>query len=68
VLLIWTDGKRKIPVSMRLWQKAGKSKVELAQEMLSEAAEWGICPNDVLFDSGYTSRRILNRLSELGWK
>jgi len=27
VLLIWTDGKRKIPVSMRLWQKGGKSKV-----------------------------------------
>jgi DDE superfamily endonuclease len=30
VLLVWTDGKRKIPVSMRLWQKGGKSKVELA--------------------------------------
>ncbi|MFL6212517.1 MAG: transposase [Blastocatellia bacterium] len=68
VLLIWTDGKRKIPVSMRLWQKGGKSKVELAQEMLSEAAVWGICPNYVLFDSWYTSRRILNLLSELGWK
>ena len=44
VLLVWTDGHRKIPVSMRLWQKGGKSKVELAQEMLSEAAERGINP------------------------
>jgi putative transposase len=68
VLLIWTDGKRKIPVSMRLWQKGGKSKVELAQEMFSEAAEWGISPKYVLFDSWYTSRRILNLLAELGWK
>src|SRR5436853_7862464 len=33
VRLIWTDGKRKVPISMRLWQKGGKSKVELATEM-----------------------------------
>ena len=68
VLLIWTDGQRKIPIAMRLWQKGGKSKVELAQEMLSEAAERGIRPKYVLFDSWYTSRRIVNLLSELGWK
>jgi len=68
VLLIWTDGKRKIPVSMRLWQKGRKSKVELAQEMLREAAERGIRPQYVLFDSWYTARSILNLLSELGWK
>jgi putative transposase len=68
VLLIWTDGKRKIPVSMRLWQKGGKSKVELAQEMFNEAAERGIHPQCVLFDSWYTSRGILNLLAGLGWK
>ena len=68
VLLVWTDGQRKIPLSMRLWQKGGKSKVELATEMLREAAERGISPKYVLFDSWYTSRSILNLLSELGWK
>jgi putative transposase len=68
VLLIWTDGRRKIPLSMRLWQKGGKSKVELAQEMLLEAAERGIAPKYVLFDSWYTSRSILNLLADLGWK
>lgn len=67
VLLIWTDGKSKIPVAMRLWQKGGKSKVELAQEMLSEAAGCGIRPKYVLFDSWYTSRRVVNLLAELGW-
>ncbi|HJP95841.1 MAG TPA: transposase [Candidatus Saccharimonadales bacterium] len=68
VLLIWTDGQRKIPVSMRLWQKGGKSKIELAQEMLSEAAERGISPKYGLFDSWYTAKSMVNLLSELGWK
>ena len=39
VVLIWIDGKRKITISMRLWEKGGKSKVELALEMLAEAAK-----------------------------
>ena len=68
VLLVWTDGKRKVPVSMRLWQKGGKSKVELAREMIKEAADRGLCPKYVLFDSWYTSKGILNLLEELGWK
>jgi len=68
VLLIWTDGKRKIPVSLRLWEKGGKSKVELAQEMLREAAERGISPTYVLFDSWYTSKSVVNLIAELGWK
>ena len=68
VLLVWTDGKRKIPASMRLWQKGGKSKVELAQEMIQEAAQKGISLKYVLFDSWYTSRSILNLIEEIGWK
>jgi putative transposase len=68
VLLVWTDGKCKIPVGMRLWQKGGKSKVVLATEMIREAADRGLCPKYVLFDSWYTSKGILNLLDELGWK
>ena len=68
VLLVWTDGHRKIPVGMRLWQKGGKSKVVLATELIQEAADRGLCPEYVLFDSWYTSKGILNLLSELGWK
>ena len=56
VLLVWTDGKHKIPVGMRLWQKGDKSKVELATEMIQEAADRGLCPKYVLFDSWYTSK------------
>jgi len=68
VLLVWTDGRRKIPVGMRLWQKGGKSKVALARELIQESADRGLCPKYVLFDSWYTSKGILNLLEELGWK
>jgi Transposase DDE domain len=68
VLLVWTDGNRKIPAGMRLWQKGGKSKVALATELIQEAADRGLCPKYALFDSWYTSKGILNLLSELGWK
>lgn len=68
VLLVWTDGHRKIPVGMRLWQKGGKSKVALAKELIQEAFDRGLCPKYVLFDSWYTSKGILNLVSELGWK
>lgn len=68
VLLIWTDGKLRVPVSMRLWQKGGPSKVELAAEMLTEARERGISPKYVLFDSWYASRAILNLIDGFGWK
>lgn len=67
-LLIWTDGKLKVPVSMRLWQKGGKSKVELAAEMIAEATGRGFSPKCLLFDSWYASRVILNLISDLGWK
>jgi hypothetical protein len=68
VLLVWTDGKLRVPVAMRLWQKGGQSKVELAAEMLREAAGRGVIPNYVLFDIWYSSRSILNLIDELGWK
>ena len=68
VCLIGSDGQRKIPVAMRLWQTGGPSKVELAQALLNEAAERGISPKYVLFDSWYTSKGIVNLLDEVGWK
>src|SRR5215470_20331874 len=37
VLLLWTDGKWKIPVGIRVWRKGGPSKVELAIELLRQA-------------------------------
>src|ERR687887_1670966 len=68
VLLVWTDGRVKVPVGMRLWRKGGRSKVALAEEMLREARARGIAPNCVLFDSWYASATLLNLLDSFGWK
>ena len=68
VLLIWTDGKWKVPIGLRLWQTKRRTiKVELAKELLSEAASRAIKPNYVIFDSWYAAAAVLNLLSELGW-
>lgn len=68
VLLIWTDGRRKVPVGMRVWCFGGQSKVELARQMLDEAARRSLAPQYVLFDSWYTAAALVNRIDELGWK
>ncbi len=53
VLLIWTDGRWRVPPGIRIWQKGGKSKLRLAEEMLSEARRRRLSPAFVLFDSWY---------------
>lgn len=67
VLLIWTDGFVRIPLSLRIWQKGGKSKVKLAEEMLWEARRRGIIPALVLFDAWYSAESLLNLLGSFGW-
>jgi putative transposase len=68
VLLIWTDGKRKVPLGIRVWQKGGKSKVELAAELLRQACTRGISPEFVLFDSWYAARALLELIEGFGWR
>ncbi len=68
VLLIWTDGRVKIPLGLRLWRKGGKSKVTLAAELVREASRRGMRPQYVLFDSWYAAATLLHQLDDLGWK
>jgi hypothetical protein len=63
VLLLWTDGRRRIPVGVRIWQKGGKSKSKLAEEMLWEAHRRGVTPRYVLFDAWYSGESLLNLLN-----
>jgi putative transposase len=67
VLLIWTDGKRKVPLGIRVWKKGDKSKVELAQELLRQAHARSITPEFVLFDSWYAARALLELIDSFGW-
>lgn len=68
VLLIWADGRVKVPLGLRLWRKGGPSKVELAAALLREAGRRGLCPEYVLFDSWYAAATLLHLLAELGWQ
>jgi putative transposase len=68
VLLLWTDGKWKVPIGIRLWRQGGPSKVELAIGLLSQARRCGVQPQYVLFDSWYAAAQILNLLEGWGWQ
>jgi putative transposase len=68
VLLVWTDGHIRIPVAFRVWHKGGRSKIDLALELLSYARNQLKCkPQFVLFDSWYPAQRLLKRLRDYGW-
>jgi putative transposase len=70
VMLIWTNGKIRIPIGFRLFL-AGKgepSKIALALEMLNEAKAMGFEPKYVLFDAWYGAECILNYLEGAAWK
>lgn len=68
VLLVWTDGRVRVPVGMRLWKKGGSSKVALAAQLLREAQRRGMRPEYVLFDSWYAAASLLHLLEDVGWK
>jgi len=68
VLLLWTDGRVRVPLGIRLWKKGGDSKVALAAQLLREADRRGIRPKYVLFDSWYAASTLLHLLESLGWK
>lgn len=70
VALVWTNGSLTIPLAWRYYQKKidGKTKIQLAQELLSEAHDkWKIKPYVVLFDSWYSAETVLNQIHEYGW-
>ncbi len=67
VLLLWTKGKWKVPLGIRIWRKGGPSKVELAIGLLRQARRRGLQPAYVLCDSWYSAAQILNLLDGWGW-
>jgi hypothetical protein len=68
VLLVWTNGTRRIPLGLRLWRKGGPSKPALALELLSYARNRLRCrPEYVLCDAWYPSKVLLQRIRDYGW-
>jgi putative transposase len=68
VLLIWTDGTRRLQLGIRVWHKGGPSKYALALELLSYARNRLRCrPEYVLFDAWYPAKALLQRIRDYGW-
>jgi hypothetical protein len=68
VLLVWTNGRWRIPLAFRVWHKGGPSKVDLALDLLSYARNRLRCkPEYVIFDSWYAAYRLLKRIKDYGW-
>lgn len=68
VVLAWSNGTITIPLAIKIWKEGGKSKYDLALELLSYARNiLKIKPKYVAFDSWYSSKKILQRLQKYGW-
>lgn len=69
VVLCWSNGTITIPLGVKIWKKAeGKSKYELARELLSYAQNTlKIRPDYVVFNSWYGSAAILGDITSYGW-
>ena len=67
-VLLWSDGKRNIPIKFMVYEKDEngkpiKTKNEFAIESLKYAIQLNIRPNKVCFDSKYSSKELLNWLN-----
>jgi hypothetical protein len=69
ITLLWTDGKRCVPVDYRIFDKDRdrKTKNDHFAEMLMTAFERGFVPQLVCFDSWYASIENLKLVRSLGW-
>jgi hypothetical protein len=67
VVLIWTDGQRRLPVGVKIWRRGRASKVVLAAKLLRWAHRLGLEPDYVLMDSWYSAKRLLKQIRAYEW-
>lgn len=68
VVLAWSNGTITIPLAIKIWKKDGPSKYDLALSLLSFAKNiLKIKPKYVVFDSWYSSKKMLRRIQKYGW-
>ena len=68
VMLLWSDGKWRIPLRFRIRYPGETSPTLVALEMLSwvrNKLHWK--PRCVLFDCGFSTKLMLKRLDDYGW-
>jgi len=68
VMIAWSNGKVTIPLAIKVYQKeSGKTKIDLAVELLDYAKKLGIKPKYVAFDSWYTAGKIFRKIADCQW-
>lgn len=67
VVLLWTDGRRRLPLGIKIWRRGGVSKVVLAAKLLRWARHLGLQPDYVLMDSWYSAKRLLKQMRSYDW-
>ncbi len=68
VMLAWSNGKLTIPLAIKVYQKSsGKTKIDLALELIDFAKFLDLKPEYVTFDCWYAADKILEKIEELGW-
>lgn len=66
VLLLWCDGKQRVPIGLAY--RHNQSVQELALQLLSQARNrYRLKPMCVLFDAGFFSSKLLERIASYGW-
>ncbi len=69
ILIAWSNGKITIPFAFKVYQKKnGKSKVDLACELIHYAKKLRIKPKYVVFDSWYGASQIFQEIKKCHWK
>lgn len=69
VLIAWSNGKVSIPLAFRVYQnKSGKTRIDLAIELIRYAKRIGIKPKYVTFDSWYAADKIFKAVRKCRWK
>lgn len=68
VMIAWSNGKVTIPLAIKVYQKEnGKTKIDLAAELLDYAKKLGIKPRYVAFDSWYTAMKVFRKIVDCKW-
>ncbi len=68
VLLVWSNGRKTVPLALRVYQKEnGKSKIDLACELLLYAKTLQIQPKFVTFDCWYAAGKLFRTIQGCRW-
>ena len=69
VLIAWSNGKVTIPLALKVYQKkSGKTRIDLAVELIHYVKKLGIKPKYITFDSWYAADKIFKAVRQCRWK